>query len=148
MKKYKTSSTPEGTYLVQKDSLLAIAPHEVHCYGFYKDGTREPSLDGYYMRGDLIEITDKQEDKYELETAWDFVVKYYPNYDSSDEIAYADDLSKLINNEQQDGDCAHDILMSEFGGDIKNPEIQKEYDRVHREIYEEAINNFIQSQNK
>lgn len=77
----------------------------------------------------------------EIETPWDFVAKFYPNYYSSDEIALADDLSKLLNGEIN-GD-AETMLNEDYGGDIKNPQIQIDYDRVHREIYEAAIEEAI-----
>lgn len=127
MKKYKTSSIPEGYNLVIKHSLKAIDSNESYCYGFYKDGTREPSLDGYYMKGDLIEITDKQEDNKALKTTWDFVEKYYPNYSSSDEICRAQDLHIEI-----------------FDNNNSSRELDEEYSYLMKSIYEEAINNFIQ----
>jgi len=76
-----------------------------------------------------------------METSWDFVEKYYPNYTSSDEISLADDLSKLTHGEIN-GD-AETMLNEEYGGDINNPKIQADYDRIHVEIYETAIENFI-----
>lgn len=79
----------------------------------------------------------------EIETTWDFVVKFYPDYDHSDEIALADDLSKLINGEING--CAEELLHSDYGGDINNPQIKIDYDRVHKEIYEAAIQEAIDS---
>ena len=80
--------------------------------------------------------------KKELErTVWDFVERYYPDYSRSDEIAYADDLQKLIDKEI-DGH-AQEILNKEYVGDINNAQIQIDYDRQHRKIYEAAIENFL-----
>jgi hypothetical protein len=74
-------------------------------------------------------------------TAWDFVEKYYPNYYSSDTIARADDLSKIINDEVDKGSDAEDLFINEFD---ENKEVAKqEYNRIHVEIYEDAIENFL-----
>lgn len=51
--KYTTPALPEGTYLKKVNSLNASAM-EVKCEGFYNDGKREKSLDGYYFKADLI----------------------------------------------------------------------------------------------
>ena len=58
-----------------------------------------------------------------MKTAWEFVEEYYLNYYSSNEIAHNDDLSKLVNGQQEDGDRASKILTEEYGGDVNNPKI-------------------------
>lgn len=75
-------------------------------------------------------------------TAWDFVEQHYPNYDSSDEIAHNEDLCKLVNGEQQQGDAASKILDEEYGGDDKNPHIQIDFNESLVRIYEAAIENY------
>jgi hypothetical protein len=64
------------------------------------------------------------------DTPWDFVEEYYPNYSSSDEI------------------CAClDLMLKEETEDLSQEEMeQKEY--YLKEIYEQSIQNFINSQNK
>ena len=79
----------------------------------------------------------------EKQTAWDFVGKYYPNYDSSDAIAYNDDLSKLVNGEQQSGDAATALLNEDYDGDENNPHILIDFNESLVKIYEEAIENFL-----
>ncbi len=79
-------------------------------------------------------------------TAWDFVEKYYPNYYSSDEIARNDDLSKLVNGEQNSGDDASKILEDEYGDDENNPQIQIDFNESLVRIYERAIENFLSQQ--
>lgn len=65
-----------------------------------------------------------------LKTAWDFVERYHPNYSSSDEI------------------CAcSDLMLKEESEELSQEEMeQKEY--YLKEIYEQAIENFINTQNK
>lgn len=53
--KYKTDLTPEYFHLkIHSDDENKL--HEVYCRGYYYDGTRERSLDGYYFKTDLIEL--------------------------------------------------------------------------------------------
>jgi len=84
----------------------------------------------------------------DIKTPWDFVEKYYPNYYGSDEIAYNDDLSKLIHKEQEDGDFASELLKTEYDNDIRNPKIQRDYNRSMSEIYETAIEYYLKEQQK
>lgn len=64
-----------------------------------------------------------------LKTAWDFVEKYYPNYDSSNEILENDDLLKLVEDNPHDEEVYNKWLIS------------------NARIFEDAINNFIKQQN-
>lgn len=73
---------------------------------------------------------------------WDFVYQFYPNYESSDEIARAGDLQKLLDGEING--YAETMLKEEYDNDPENPQIQADYDSIHREIFEEAIENFIE----
>lgn len=79
----------------------------------------------------------------ELPSTWDFITKYYPNYDHADEIAWNDDLRKLLDNEQEVGDCAYRTLMRDYNGDIENPQIEIDYNAQMVAIYEAAIENYI-----
>ncbi len=65
------------------------------------------------------------------DTAWDFVEEYYPNYSSSDEICRAQDLYIEI-----------------FDNNNASKELDEEYNYLMKSIYEQAIENFIHSQNK
>ena len=77
---------------------------------------------------------------------WDFVEKYYPNYDSSDDIAYNEDLTKIVNNEEQGGDDAYELLKNEFDGDReKAAAAKRESDAT---IYVAAIQGFIDETGK
>ena len=44
----------------------------------------------------------------------DFVGRYYPNYSTSEHIAWINDLSKIVFNETEDGDDA-DKLLKDLG---------------------------------
>lgn len=77
---------------------------------------------------------------------WDFVVRYYPGYDSSDQIANEGDLWKLMNDEHEPGDCADNLLQTEYRGDLRNPLIEIDPDRVLLDIYQRAIQGWIDSQ--
>jgi len=120
----------------QKDSMIAVIN--------FLDAESE-------QRADLLAIYEylSQEcynyeqglSKFTTDNAWAFVEKYYPKYYSSNQIALADDLSKLVDGEINGH--AEEMLHRDYGGDINNPQIQIDYDIVHREIYEDAIENFI-----
>lgn len=75
----------------------------------------------------------------------DFIEKYYPNYSSSEEIARWNDLQKLIDEEWNEGDSAHNLLMTEFGGDYKRayPMILQEHMKIQEQIYEQSIMGYI-----
>lgn len=74
-----------------------------------------------------------------LKSAWDFVSEYYPNYYSSDLIAYADDLQKILDGEING--YAKERWINTFN---KNEDaVQAEWNRVHAEIYEAAIEAYI-----
>ena len=75
---------------------------------------------------------------------WDIVQQHYPDYDHADEIAWADDLEKLVNDEQTEGDCAYKLLMETYGGDINNPQIRIDRDEANKEIFKETIAAFVE----
>lgn len=89
--------------------------------------------------------------KNELTTAWDFVVKYYPNYYSSDFIAYNEDLCKLTNEEYDEGDDAHKLLIEDYDGEFNSitiKEIKRDFELSLRVIYEKSINNYLETLTK
>lgn len=94
---------------------------------------------------------------------WDFVEKYYPGYSHTDDIALADDLEKIMNgelngralemfNEQiianvfelEEGQYPTDYLWLNYKGVMKK--FQNDYNRVHLEIYQEAIKAFLEQE--
>lgn len=82
---------------------------------------------------------------------WEFVSTYYPKYDHCDTIAYADDLSKIMNDDELgDGSDAEELWQQtcdKYNGDMiqAKAEIANEYNAVHREIYEKAIQGYLDS---
>ncbi len=122
--------------------------HSDH-FGIYannKDGTNVFIAETYYSdESDARRFCDECNELLKKELAkglrtWDFVVKFQPNY-NDDEIAYNDDLTKIINHEEEDGDCAHGILMGELDGDRdKARELLAISNSI---VYEKAIEAFI-----
>lgn len=78
-------------------------------------------------------------------TAWDFVEKYHPNYNCND-IGHIDDLFKIMNGENQEGDTASKILAEDFDGNDSDPAITHEYNRLLVRVYEAAMEAFLESQ--
>ena len=78
-------------------------------------------------------------------TVWDFVEKYYPNYSSSDEIAYNNDLQKIIDGEING--CAEDLYNDMLNEGIFEEDIitiaQQRLDKSNAEIYADAIQNYL-----
>lgn len=95
---------------------------------------------------DLYKIQEDQRfsgDVLKKDNPWSFVERFYPDYCHCDDIAHDDDLEKLVNGEYEDGDCAHELLKSEYGGDLNNPQIKIDRDSWRMEIYESAIEGFL-----
>lgn len=85
----------------------------------------------YTFEADGRMNNSKGEQEQVLKSAWDFVENYYPNYSSSDEICRSLDLHKEI-----------------FDNNNVSSELGAEYDLLMKDIYEQAIENFINIQNK
>jgi len=73
----------------------------------------------------------------------DLIEKYYPNYYSSEKIARYSDLSKLVDDEWEEGDSADDLLESEYHGNAHNPDIEKDFRELQEEIINEALTNLF-----
>lgn len=73
----------------------------------------------------------------------DFIERYYPKYHSCDEIARLDDLSKLTNLEHEPGDCADELLQTNYSGNASNPQIQFDLSRQKYYVLKRAIHNFL-----
>ena len=89
-------------------------------------------------------------DTQKLTIAWDFVEKYYPNYQSCSEITYNDDLCKLEEGFYEEDDYAHRLLIEEYGGELNDTSralIKRDLDASYREIYERAIKNYLENLN-
>lgn len=77
---------------------------------------------------------------------WRFVEKYYPGYAHVDQIAHAGDLQKLLDGEI-DG-CAEELLRDEYGGDENNDQIEHDYNAVHVDVYERAMEGYLDVHNE
>jgi len=81
-----------------------------------------------------------------MKSVWEFVEAYYPNYTSSGQIALADELQKIIDNEDEEGSLAREYLDNECDG---NRIVALEhYEAIHRNIYEDAIQGYIDQLNE
>ena len=105
------------------------------------------STDVYFalsgIKSKSIEVTQLPE----MKNAWEFVEKYYPKYTSSDEIAYNNDLQKIVDNEING--CAKDLYeeMINVEGILEEDVVtiaQQRLNESNASIYEEAIENFLQ----
>ena len=76
-------------------------------------------------------------------SAWDFVGAFLPGYEHRDDVAENDDLQKIVDEEEEDGDCASDLLRDEYKGNRKGAE--SDLQASNAKLYEEAIEGFIAS---
>lgn len=74
-----------------------------------------------------------------------FIEMYYPDYDGSNNIAWCEDLYKLIVREYQPKDCAYQLLVNDYENDIDHPQIIEDYNRLRVGILEAAIEGYIES---
>lgn len=74
---------------------------------------------------------------------WEFVEKYYPNYYSSGDILLADDLQKIIDGEAETGSSAEEYFINTC--DENKEVVLEQYIRVHKHIYEKAIEGYLKS---
>lgn len=103
--------------------------------------------DGSEQRKDCEQILKKLDDEIislktggYMESAWDFVEQWYPNYHSSNEIMRADDLQKILDEEDEEESGAHKLRIELDSNLIDHID---EWKIVHCDIYEKAIMNFI-----
>lgn len=83
----------------------------------------------------------------DMESAWDFVERYYYKYHNCSDIAHSDDLCKIIDEEYDDeDDCAYQVLQRDYGGarELNLERIKDDYNRVMIKIYESAFDNYIE----
>lgn len=93
-----------------------------------------------------------------LKTVWNFVVEYYPNYYSSDEIAENDDYTKILDGELN-GEAKNifDKITQErkeyFGATLNESELKEDvmalvtglYESSTCEIYRIAIEGYLET---
>lgn len=81
--------------------------------------------------------------KHEPVINWAFVEEHLPGYGQSVEVALNEDLCKLVNNEYEEGDDAHKLLLNQYNGDIKNTQIKIDYDKSLLRLYVKAIEGLL-----
>tara|TARA_R110002020_G_scaffold196069_3_gene396962 strand:+ start:608 stop:1099 length:492 start_codon:yes stop_codon:yes gene_type:complete len=81
--------------------------------------------------------------------SWEFIEKWYPGYTQSNEIAYNDDLEKIINDpgDIEEGDGS-DNLLKRFAKEKANASTILEYALVEKGesdlmLYNRAVQNFV-----
>lgn len=115
----------------------------------YEELTELESLSKYIDPNDvqLLEAAGVPEHKVESKIGepeiQDFIEKYYPDYDHSNEIAYEGDLYKLTQRTQERGDCADVLLVEEYDDNIENLQIEVDWCNKRRIILEESITAFL-----
>jgi hypothetical protein len=111
----------------------------------------------FVVNEELIEFIESMENEQEEEEQeepygksdnqpWRFVERWYPRYHSSPKITLADDLQKIIDDEEEEGSDAHRLWMEDYQQDLDK--VWKDYNKLHVEIYEEAIKAYIESKIK
>lgn len=74
-------------------------------------------------------------------TVWDFVEKYYPNYSSSDDIAFNNDLEKILHGELTGR--AGELYNEMYRG--HDNLLGLHYDESLLGIYEKSIKSYLES---
>lgn len=107
--------------------------------------------------GELVEIQESDEEDitsqriYQSEDdevgVWAFVIANFPDYETSEDIEYVEDLRKIIEVEviKEPGmvlDAKTQSLFEEtFESDLNH--VKREYNYMHAKVYSQAIQNFI-----
>lgn len=82
-------------------------------------------------------------------TVWAFVERYYPRYESAEEIAECDDIQKILDNEYLDGDDADKLFKEKYyQGSVTLTDEMRATAEADRNallvgIYERAIEGFL-----
>ena len=83
-----------------------------------------------------------------LETPWDFVEKYYPNYSGCSDIANNSDLQVLFDGEEEEGSKAMELKVSivfDLFGSI-DLDVLKDFLKLLE--YNDKVSNLLESSNK
>jgi hypothetical protein len=72
---------------------------------------------------------------------WGFVERYLPGYYQDNDVARSNDLQKIIDHAEEEGDCADQLLKEEFAGDR---ELAKaELTIVDEDIFRRTIEGYL-----
>lgn len=95
------------------------------------------------MKMQLIANIPNGNPKDNIEGIQDIIQLFYPRYSISDDIAEEGDLQKLVDKEYEEGDCADELLSSEYAGDINNPQIKIDWLQANNHILTTTIQAII-----
>ena len=120
---------------------------------FTSFNNKKTNVSQHYLRKELHEFlveknASNPSDENDMETAWDFIEAYYPDYAHSDEIAHNNDLDKLNRRQYEFNDCAYQLLDRDYNSDIDNPQIKIDLNQSHLKLCEDAILNYIELRKK
>lgn len=144
--KYNFSFEVDGE---QYDGFIKLAPIEsrrpdiIECNQGWSIEIEKELINQIYPKIFQLEKEKKAKVNSSPNKAWDFVEEHYPNYEISDEIAKADDIQKIIDNEDEEGSCARNLRVELESNHINFLDYWKQ---VHCNVYEKAILAFIQKQ--
>ena len=123
----------ENEYEESIESLIVAEMGWVDDSGIYLTSVKEVESD----------VTGEYEDE-KLTGPWDFVVKYYPDYSSCDQIARANDLDAILT--ESDGNWGESAqLMWKHELSQSFPEAARVNDELLVRIYQDAIEGYIES---
>ena len=127
---HEPSDDEDSVGVIMNNSRYYISQHAIE--PFKEKALKTPTeLKEKWMN--KLEESKTQSRKFQPhDNAWDFVEEYYPNYSSADNICRALDL----------------FLKKEQNGDTLSDEEDTELTYIMEDVYQTAINAFIQSQNK
>jgi hypothetical protein len=123
----------ENEYEESVETLIVAEMGWVDDSGIYLTSVKEVELD----------VTGEYEDE-KLDCAWDFVIKYYPDYYRSGEIAKANDLDAILT--ETDGNWGEPAqLMWKYELSESFAEAARVNDELLVKIYQSAIEGYIES---
>lgn len=83
-----------------------------------------------------------------MNSVWDFVSSYLPNYYIDDESSENRALHELVSKEFEHGHLAYDLLHEKYNGDLDNPQITIDVNKSDAYIFRKAIERFIEEDKK
>lgn len=81
-----------------------------------------------------------------MKTVDEFIEKYYPNYSSCSDIARENDLYLIMEEEEEDGSIADELLRGEY--DWNRQHAKLDWIQLRMEILEAAIEGYLAKLNQ
>ena len=90
------------------------------------------------------EPENKTERARSAQFTWDFIKRFYPNYDETDEVfTELENFNKVSGEDFEEGDETHKWLIEIYGNE-DNPKFRADFNQKLVEVYENAIDNFLE----